>query len=329
MQLPTDFQRLRRLRRSAGIRSMVRETELRVQDLIYPLFAAHGTGVKEEIHSMPGVYHFSIDTLRKEIQAISEIGVNSVILFGVPAHKDEHSSEAYAEEGIVQQAIRAVKEENPEMVVVTDVCLCAYNPHGHCGIVHGGQILNDPTLELLAKTAVSHAQAGADIIAPSDMMDGRIAAIRAGLDQHGYLDLPIMSYSVKYASSFYGPFRDAAHSAPSFGDRKTYQMDPANVREAMREAMADVEEGADFLMVKPAMAYMDIIRQLRDNFDLPIVSYNVSGEYAMVKAAAQNGWVDEQRIVMELLTGLKRAGSDLIITYYAKDVAGWLNEQSR
>ncbi|MFC4767881.1 porphobilinogen synthase [Effusibacillus consociatus] len=324
MQLPKDFQRLRRLRRTAGVRSMVRETELNVQDFIYPLFAAHGKGVKEEIGSMPGVYHFSIDRLRREIQEVSEAGIRSVLLFGVPAEKDDLSSEAYAQEGIVQQAVRAVKEENPDLTVITDVCLCAYNPHGHCGIVREGQILNDPTLELLAKTAISHAQAGADIIAPSDMMDGRIAAIRAGLDQAGFLDIPIMSYSVKYASSFYGPFRDAAHSAPAFGDRKTYQMDPANAREALREAVADVEEGADFLMVKPAMAYMDIIRQLRDNFDLPIISYNVSGEYSMIKAAAQNGWVDEQRIVLELLTGLKRAGSDLIITYHAKEAAEWL-----
>lgn len=324
MQLPTDFQRLRRLRRSAGIRSLVRETELNVQDFIYPLFAAHGRGVKEEIGSMPGVYHFSIDMLRREMEEVSQAGIGAVLLFGVPAHKDDLSSEAYAEEGIVQQAVRAVKEENPDLTVITDVCLCAYNPAGHCGIVRDGQILNDPTLELLAKTAISHAQAGADIIAPSDMMDGRIAALRAGLDQAGFLDLPIMSYSVKYASSFYGPFRDAAHSAPSFGDRKTYQMDPANAREALREAAADVEEGADFLMVKPALAYMDIIRQLRDNFDLPIVSYNVSGEYSMIKAAARNGWVDEQRIVLELLTGLKRAGSDLIITYHAKEAARWL-----
>nr|WP_156807396.1 porphobilinogen synthase [Effusibacillus pohliae] len=324
--MPTDFKRLRRLRRTAAIRSLVRETELNVRDLIYPLFVAHGTGVKEEIGSMPGVYHLSVDMLRREIQEISQTGIEAVLLFGVPAHKDDLSSEAYAQEGIVQQGIRAIKEENPDLTVITDVCLCAYNPHGHCGIVRGGQILNDPTLELLAKTAISHAQAGADIIAPSDMMDGRIAAIRAGLDQEGFVDIPIMSYSVKYASSFYGPFREAAHSAPAFGDRKTYQMDPANTREALREAAADVEEGADFLMVKPAMVYMDIIRQLRDRFDLPLVSYNVSGEYSMIKAAAQNGWIEERQVVLELLTGLKRAGSDLIITYHAKDVAKWLRE---
>ncbi|GAX90501.1 porphobilinogen synthase [Effusibacillus lacus] len=323
MQLP-DFQRLRRLRRTAGIRSMVRETELNATDFIYPLFAAHGSNVKEEIGSMPGVYHLSIDQIRKEVEEVTRLGIGAVLLFGVPANKDHLSSEAYAQEGIVQQAVRAIKEENPELTVITDVCLCAYNPLGHCGIVHEGEILNDPTLELLAKTAVSHAQAGADIVAPSDMMDGRIAAIRAGLDREGFLNIPIMSYSVKYASSYYGPFRDAAHSAPAFGDRKTYQMDPANAREAMREAAADVEEGADFLMVKPAMAYMDIIRMLRDNFDLPIVSYNVSGEYSMIKAAARNGWVDEQKVVLELLTGLKRAGSDLIITYHAKEAAEWL-----
>ncbi|BCJ85051.1 porphobilinogen synthase [Effusibacillus dendaii] len=324
MQLPTGFQRLRRLRRTAGIRSMVREHVLNTKDFIYPLFAAHGTGVKEEIASMPGVYHLSIELLKREVEEISELGIESVLLFGVPAHKDEHSSEAYAEQGIVQQAVRAVKDVNPDMTVITDVCLCAYNPDGHCGIVRDGQIVNDDSLVLLAKTAVSHAHAGADIVAPSDMMDGRIAALRAALDQAGFLDIPIMSYSVKYASAFYGPFRDAAHSAPSFGDRKTYQMDPANSREAMRESMADVEEGADFLMVKPAMAYMDIIRQVRDNFDLPLVAYNVSGEYSMLKAAAQNGWIDERQVVLELLTGFKRAGADLIITYHAKEAAQWL-----
>lgn len=324
MQIPNEFSRHRRLRRSAGIRSMVRETVLNKSDLIYPLYAVHGQGVKEEIKSMPGVYHFSIDMLRREIAEVSEAGIESVLLFGVPAHKDDLSSEAYADNGIVQQAVRAVKEENPNLTVITDVCLCAYNPAGHCGIVHEEHILNDPSLELLTKTAVSHAQAGADIIAPSDMMDGRIAAMRTGLDEAGYLDIPIMSYSVKYASAYYGPFREAANSAPAFGDRKTYQMDPANAREALREAMSDVEEGADFLMVKPALAYMDVIRQLRDNFDLPIVSYNVSGEYAMVKAAAQNGWIDEKSIVLETLTGLKRAGSDLIITYHAKDAARWM-----
>lgn len=319
-----EFKRNRRLRRSAAMRDLVREYEITTKDLMYPLFAAHGQDVREEIISMPGVYHFSIDQLRREVAEISELGIRSVLLFGVPAHKDHLSSEAYAQEGIVQQAVRAIKEENPELLVSTDVCLCAYNPDGHCGIVEHGKILNDPSLSLLAKTAVSHAQAGSDLIAPSDMMDGRIATIREALDKYEFQDVPILSYSVKYASAFYGPFRDAAHSAPSFGDRKTYQMDPSNAREALREAYADVEEGADMLMVKPAMAYMDIIRQLRDHFDLPVVSYNVSGEYAMVKAAAQQGWIDEKKVILELLTGLKRAGSDFIITYHAKDVAQWL-----
>jgi porphobilinogen synthase len=322
--VPNDFKRLRRLRRSPYLRDMVRETELNRKDLIYPLFAAHGTGVKEEIPSMPGVFHLSLDHLRREVAEISELGIPAVLLFGIPAVKDEQSSEAYAENGIVQQAIRAIKEENPSLVVITDVCLCAYNPMGHCGIVHEGEIVNDPSLELLAKTAVSHARAGADIVAPSDMMDGRIAAIRHALDEEGFNQVPVMSYSVKYASAFYGPFRDAAHSAPSFGDRKTYQMDPANVREALREAAADVEEGADFLMVKPALAYMDVIRRLKDTFPLPLVAYNVSAEYAMIKAAAGNGWIDEKQVVLEMLTGMKRAGADLIITYHAKDVVRWL-----
>jgi porphobilinogen synthase len=324
--VPNDFKRLRRLRRSPYLRDMVRETELNRKDLIYPLFAAHGTGVKEEIPSMPGVFHLSLDHLRREVAEISELGIPAVLLFGIPAVKDEQSSEAYAENGIVQQAIRAIKEENPSLVVITDVCLCAYNPMGHCGIVHEGEIVNDPSLELLAKTAVSHARAGADIVAPSDMMDGRIAAIRHALDEEGFNQVPVMSYSVKYASAFYGPFRDAAHSAPSFGDRKTYQMDPANVREALREAAADVEEGADFLMVKPALAYMDVIRRLKDTFPLPLVAYNVSAEYAMIKAAAGNGWIDEKQVVLEMLTGMKRAGADLIITYHAKDVVRWLEE---
>ncbi|GIM44634.1 delta-aminolevulinic acid dehydratase [Collibacillus ludicampi] len=324
--LPIEFKRFRRLRRSALLRDMVRETELNIKDLIYPLFATHGTGVKEEIASMPGVYHLSIDLLKREIEEISELGIPAVLLFGIPAVKDELSSEAYAENGIVQQAIRVVKEENPNLVVITDVCLCSYNPMGHCGVVHEGEILNDPSLELLAKTAVSHARAGADIVAPSDMMDGRVAAIRRSLDQENFTHVPVMSYSVKYASAFYGPFRDAAHSAPSFGDRKTYQMDPANVREALREAAADVEEGADFLMVKPALAYMDVIRRLKDTFDLPLVAYNVSAEYSMIKAAALNGWIDEKQIVLEMLTGMKRAGADLIITYHAKDVARWLGK---
>ncbi|MBL0387123.1 porphobilinogen synthase [Tumebacillus sp. ITR2] len=323
-----DFQRHRRLRRSAGIRAMVRENHLSVNDMLYPVFAVEGEGIKQEIRSMPGVYHFSLDKLKIEIQEVVDLGIPSVILFGVPSHKDECSSEAYSENGIVQQAIRMIKADHPDLVVITDVCLCQYNPAGHCGIVdaESGNILNDPSLELIAKTALSHVQAGADIVAPSDMMDGRIAAIRHLLDENGYTDIPIMSYSVKYASAYYGPFREAAHSAPAFGDRKTYQMDPANSREALREADSDVVEGADFLMVKPALAYLDILRQLRDRYDLPIVAYNVSGEYAMIKAAAQNGWVDEKAIVMETLLGMKRAGADIIMTYFAKDVARYLKE---
>ncbi|MFD2169030.1 porphobilinogen synthase [Tumebacillus lipolyticus] len=319
-----EFQRHRRLRNSAGMRAMVRENYVSTNDLIHPLFVVEGNDVKREIPSMPGVFHFSLDQFRREVNEVSELGIPSIILFGIPDHKDDCSSQAYAEEGIVQQAIRAAKEENPDLVITTDVCLCQYNPAGHCGIVENGEIVNDPSLELLAKTALSHAQAGADLIAPSDMMDGRIAAIRHTLDQNGYQNIPVLSYAVKYASAFYGPFRDAAHSAPSFGDRKTYQMDPANGREAMREAESDVMEGADMLMVKPALAYMDIIRQLRDRYDLPIVAYNVSAEYAMVKAAAQNGWIDERAVVMETMTGFKRAGADLILTYFSKDIARYL-----
>jgi len=321
---PFEFQRHRRLRRSAGIRSMVRENHVTANDLLYPLFVVEGENKKNEIRSMPGVYHFSLDNFQREINEVSELGIPSIILFGVPDHKDECSSEAYAEEGIVQKAIRLAKRENPDLVITTDVCLCQYNPAGHCGIVEHGQILNDQSLELIAKTALSHAQAGADLVAPSDMMDGRIAAIRHILDENGYNDIPVMSYAVKYASAYYGPFREAAHSAPAFGDRKTYQMDPANGREALLEAESDVQEGADILMVKPGLAYLDILRQLRDRYDLPLAAYNVSGEYAMIKAAAQNGWVDEKSIVMETMTSFKRAGADIIMTYHAKDVAAWL-----
>ncbi|TCP54770.1 porphobilinogen synthase [Tumebacillus sp. BK434] len=319
-----EFHRHRRLRSSAGIRAMVRENHVTVNDLIHPLFVVEGSNIKHEIPSMPNVFHFSLDNFRREVNEVSELGIQSIILFGVPDHKDECSSQAYAEEGIVQKAIRVAKEENPNLVITTDVCLCQYNPAGHCGIVENGEILNDPSLELIAKTALSHAQAGADIVAPSDMMDGRIAAIRHTLDQNGFLNVPVISYAVKYASAYYGPFREAAHSTPAFGDRKTYQMDPANSREALREAASDVAEGADMLMVKPALSYMDIIRQLRDNWDLPIVAYNVSAEYAMVKAAAQNGWIDERALVMETMTGFKRAGADLILTYFSKDIAGYL-----
>lgn len=321
-----NFRRHRRLRQTPGLRAVFRETRLAVDRLMYPLFAVHGRGVREPVSSMPGVEHLSIDELRREAVELAELGIRSVLLFGVPAHKDEWSSEAYAEDGIVQQAVRAVKEEVPEMVVATDVCLCQYNPAGHCGLVRDGEILNDETLPLLAKTAVSHAAAGADLVAPSDMMDGRVKAIREALDEKGFSNVPIMSYSVKYASAFYGPFREAAHSAPQFGDRKTHQMDPANRREAIREAQSDLEEGADILMVKPAMAYMDIIRDLRERFDVPVAAYQVSGEYSMIKAAGRAGWIDEPAVVLESLVGLQRAGADVVITYFAKDVARWLRE---
>ena len=318
-----QFDRHRRLRSHPVLRDLVRETRLDVEDLMYPLFVTHDAG-RHPVLSMPGVEHLSMDEFRREVLTLSELGVQSVLLFGLPAIKDELSSEAYADDGIVQQAIRAAKEENPRLLVATDVCLCQYNPAGHCGIVHGDHIDNDESLELLANTALSHVSAGADIVAPSDMMDGRIAAIRATLDTHGFVETPILSYSVKYASAFYGPFREAAHSAPSFGDRKTYQMDPANVREALLEAASDMKEGADMLMVKPALAYLDVIRALREQFSVPIAAYNVSGEYAMIKAAAAQGWIDEQAVVMEMLTGMKRAGADILITYFAKDVARYL-----
>ncbi len=317
------FDRHRRLRSHPVLRDLVRETRLDVDDLMYPLFVTHDAG-RHPVLSMPGMEHLSIDEFRREVNELSELGVNSILLFGLPAIKDDLSSEAYADDGIVQQAIRAAKEENPRLLVATDVCLCQYNPAGHCGIVHGDHIENDESLELLANTALSHVRAGADLVAPSDMMDGRIAAIRATLDENGYLETPILSYSVKYASSFYGPFREAAHSAPSFGDRKTYQMDPANVREALLEAASDLKEGADMLMVKPALAYMDVIRALREEFSVPVAAYNVSGEYAMIKAASAQGWIDEQAVVLEMLTGMKRAGADILITYFAKDVARYL-----
>ncbi|TYS19651.1 porphobilinogen synthase [Rossellomorea vietnamensis] len=318
------FNRHRRLRQSENMRAMVRENFLRTEDLIYPLFVVEGENVKNPVASMPGVYQISMDYLKAELDELNELGIHSIILFGVPAEKDELGKSAYDANGIVQKATRLVKEHYPEMVVVADTCLCQYTSHGHCGIVEGGKILNDPTLDLLAKTAVSQAEAGADIIAPSNMMDGFVAAIRKGLDEAGFLDVPIMSYAVKYSSSFYGPFRDAAHSSPKFGDRRTYQMDPANRREALREAQSDIEEGADFLIVKPALSYLDIIRDVKDQFNAPVVAYNVSGEYSMIKAAAANGWVDEKAMVMEKLTSMKRAGADLIITYAAKDAAAWI-----
>ncbi|MBT2754564.1 porphobilinogen synthase [Mesobacillus foraminis] len=322
-----QFSRHRRLRSTASIRSLVRENHLRTDDFIYPLFVVEGEGVRNEVSSMPGVYHLSIDNLRAEMDEVVQLGIKSVLLFGVPDEKDECGTQAYHDHGIVQVATRFIKEHFPEVVVIADTCLCEYTSHGHCGVIENGNVKNDPSLELLVKTAVSQAQAGADIIAPSNMMDGFVAAIRAGLDEAGFEDIPVMSYAVKYASAFYGPFREAAESTPQFGDRKSYQMDPANRLEAMREAESDVAEGADFLIVKPGMPYLDIVRDVKNNFNLPVVIYNVSGEYSMVKAAAQNGWIDEQGIVMEMLTGMKRAGADLIITYHAKDAARWLKEQ--
>ena len=320
------FYRGRRLRNNPGIRKMVRETHLRVENLIYPLFLVEGSNIKKEIPSIKGQYHLSIDKLDEELDEIVSLGIPAVLLFGLPAYKDETASSAYAEDGIVQKGIRRIKEKHPELVVITDVCLCQYTSHGHCGVLKDGIILNDPSLELIAKTALSHAKAGADMVAPSDMMDGRIAAIRESLDQEGYEYISIMSYSVKYASSFYGPFRDAADSSPKSGDRKSYQMDPANTDEALREAEADLIEGADILMVKPAMPYQDIIYRLRQNFDCPIAAYNVSGEYMMIKSAASQNLLDEKSAVLESLTGIKRSGADLIITYFAKDAARWIKE---
>lgn len=318
--------RPRRLRESEAIRRLVRETNLEVGDFVYPLFVAHGRGLKRPVESMPGVYHLSPDTLLEEAAGLVELGIPAVILFGLPAYKDEVGSEAYDDEGIIQQAVRALKEHFPNLLVITDVCLCEYTSHGHCGVVEGGRILNDPTLDLLARTALSHARAGADVVAPSDMMDGRVAAIRQALDEAGFVHLPIMSYAAKYASAFYGPFREAAGSAPRFGDRRSHQMDPANAREALREVALDLEEGADIIMVKPALAYLDIITRVREEFHCPVAAYNVSGEYAMVKAAALKGWIEERRVALEILTAIKRAGADIIITYHAKDAARWLKE---
>ncbi len=335
--LASPVARPRRLRLTPQMRAMVRETRLTPDDFIYPLFVMHGHGLKNEIGSMPGVFQWSVDNLPREIESIAKLDIPAVILFGIPDSKDPVGLENFAGDGIVQQATRAIKAAVPDMIVVTDVCLCEYTDHGHCGILNTGNgsrphphlpegyVLNDETLDILVRVAVSHADAGADIVAPSGMIDGMVGAIRAGLDAAGFDPVPILSYSTKYASGFYGPFREAAQGAPKFGDRKTHQMDPANAREALRETALDVAEGADMLMVKPALPYLDIIRQTRDQFpELPLAAYNVSGEYAMVKAAAMNGWVDEQRVVLELLTGIKRAGADLIITYHAKDAAKWL-----
>ena len=300
---------------------MVRETELSPNDFIYPLFVVPGKNVRKEVSSMPGVYQLSVDALVKECAEVKQLGIPAVILFGIPETKDEVGSGAYDEHGIVQTAVRAIKKEIPGLVVVTDVCLCEYTSHGHCGIVRNGEIVNDESVAVLVKEALTHAQSGADIVAPSDMFDGRIAAIRQALDRNGFPNLPIMSYAAKYASGFYGPFRDAAESVPKFGDRRSHQMDSANADEALREVEEDIREGADIVMVKPALAYLDVIRRVKDRFRMPTAAYNVSGEYSMVKAAAKNGWIDEERVMMEILTGIKRAGADLILTYFAKDAA--------
>lgn len=319
--------RPRRLRKTEALRRMVRETSLSVDDLMYPLFVTHGSDTKKAVSSMPGVAQLSVDAmLDSEIEEVASLGIPSVLLFGIPASKDEAASSAYEPEGEVQRAVRRIKERAPEIAVATDVCLCEYMSHGHCGVVRDSDVDNDLTLELLAKEAVSHAEAGADIVAPSDMMDGRVAAIRSALDAEGFSGVPILSYAAKYASAFYGPFREAAESAPAFGDRRTYQMDTANSDEALREVALDIAEGADMVMVKPALAYMDVIRRVKEEFGYPVAAYNVSGEYAMVKAAAANGWIDERRVVLETLTSMKRAGADVVITYHAKDVARWLAE---
>jgi porphobilinogen synthase len=318
--------RLRRLRGRASLRRLVQETTLEIADFIYPAFVCHGYAVREEIPSMPGVYHFSVDQVVEEAAAVAAEGIPGMLLFGLPATKDEVGSEAYADDGIVQQAIRAIKRAAPELLVITDVCLCEYTSHGHCGIIRDGGVDNDETLPVLAQIAISHVRAGADIVAPSDMMDGRVGAIRRALDARGFEDVPIMAYSAKYASAFYGPFREAAESAPLFGDRRGYQMDPANAREALEEIALDVGEGADIIMVKPALLYLDVIRQARDRFTQPVAAYNVSGEYSMIKAAARNGWLDEKRAALEALTAIKRAGADIIISYFARDVARWLRE---
>jgi len=317
----------RRLRRNEGIRRLVRETQVSADDFIYPLFVIHGVGLRREIASMPGCFHLSVDMLGPEIDEIVGLGIPAVILFGLPEHKDPTGSEGFARGGVVQQAVREIKRHAPELVVITDVCLCEYTEHGHCGVVDAdGNVLNDPTVELLAQMALSHACAGADIVAPSDMMDGRVGAIRAALDDEGFHDTAILAYAVKYASGFYGPFREAADSAPQFGDRRGYQMDPPNVREALREAEADLAEGADILMVKPALAYLDVVAAVANAFSAPIAAYNVSGEYSMVKAAAARGWIDERRVALEILTAIKRAGADMILTYHAKDAVKWLSE---
>lgn len=320
--------RARRLRSSENMRKMVRETRLTVDNLVYPLFVTNGEGIKNPVESMPGVFQLSVDLVLEEAREVVELGIPAVLLFGIPAYKDEKGSSAYDDNEAVQRAIRALRENYPDLLVIPDLCLCEYTSHGHCGLLdEKGSVLNDETIGILAKIALSYARAGADMVAPSDMMDGRVAAIREALDAHGYSNIPIMAYSAKYASGFYGPFRDVAESTPQFGDRRGYQMDPANSDEALKEVWLDIEEGADIVMVKPALPYLDIIRRVKDEFNVPVAAYNVSGEYAMLKAAALNGWLDEKRVVLEALTGIRRAGAEIIISYHAKDAARWLKEE--
>jgi len=317
-------QRPRRLRRTEALRGLVRETRLTTAGLIYPLFVCPGEKVRQEVSSMPGVFQQSVDGIVEECREVASLGIPGVILFGLPETKDARGSSSLEAHGVVQRAVEAIRKANLPLLVITDVCLCEYTDHGHCGVIEGGEVLNDATVEILARQALSHARAGADIVAPSDMMDGRVAAIRATLDEHKFADVAILSYAAKYCSGFYGPFREAAQSSPQFGDRRSYQMDPGNAREALKEVALDLEEGADMVMVKPAMPYLDVIRQVRDACNVPVAAYNVSGEYAMVKAAARNGWLDEKRVVLEILTGIHRAGASIILTYHAKDVARWL-----
>ncbi|HEU5411053.1 MAG TPA: porphobilinogen synthase [Candidatus Acidoferrales bacterium] len=316
--------RARRLRSNEAVRSLVRETQVSTHGLVYPMFVCPGSGVRVDVSSMPGIAQQSVDKLVEEAREVADLGIPAVILFGLPEHKDEKGTEGYIASGVVQRAIEAIRKARPEMLVITDVCLCEYTSHGHCGVIQGEKIVNDPTIELLAQMALSHARAGAHIVAPSDMMDGRVAAIRKKLDENKFEDVPILSYAAKYCSGFYGPFREAAQSAPQFGDRRSYQMDPANSREALKEVAQDLEEGADMVMVKPALPYLDVIHRVREEFDVPVAAYNVSGEYAMVKAAAQNGWIDEKRVALEIFTAIQRAGASIVLTYHAKDLARWL-----
>ncbi len=319
--------RLRRLRGSDPLRNLARETRLSAKEFVYPMFVTHGHGVRDPIEPMPGCYQMSLDVMSEEVDEVGSLGIPAVLLFGLPAEKDPLGTEGYDPEGIVQEAVRVIKKTSPEMLVITDVCMCEYTDHGHCGVIENGRVDNDQTLELLSRTAVSHVQAGADLPAPSAMMDGQVWAIRKALNADGYEDVPIMGYAAKYASGFYGPFRVAAGSTPQFGDRKSYQMDPSNVRMAMREIESDIAEGADIVMVKPALAYLDVIKEARAKFNLPLAAYNVSGEYSMIKAASQQGWIDEKPVTTELLTAIKRAGADIILSYHAKDIAGWLREE--